>query len=61
MITLMLGKAANGFYSAAVTCASLSQFVFAAIIDSMRPSILETKNQMILCTIMNIFLCYIPL
>ena len=44
MITLMLGKAANGFYSAAVTCASLSQFVFAAIIDSMRPSILETKK-----------------
>lgn len=44
MITLMLGKEANGYYSAAVTCASLSQFVFAAIIDSMRPSILETKK-----------------
>ena len=40
MITLMLGKEANGYYSAAVTCASLSQFVFAAIADSMRPSIL---------------------
>lgn len=44
MITLMLGKEANGYYSAAVTCASLSQFVFAAIIDSMRPSILEAKK-----------------
>lgn len=44
MITLMLGKEANGYYSAAVTCASLSQFVFAAIVDSMRPSILEAKK-----------------
>ena len=41
MITLMLGKEANGYYSAAVSCAALSQFVFAAIVDSMRPSILE--------------------
>ena len=30
MITLMLGKEANGYYSAAVSCAALSQFVFAA-------------------------------
>lgn len=33
MITLMLGKEANGYYSAAVSCAALSQFVFAAIVD----------------------------
>ena len=32
------------FYSAAVSCAALSQFVFAAIVDSMRPSILEAKK-----------------
>lgn len=44
MITLMLGKEANGHYSAAVSCAALSQFVFAAIVDSMRPSILEAKK-----------------
>lgn len=44
MITLMLGKEANGYYSAAVSCAALSQFVFAAIVDSMRPSILEAKK-----------------
>ena len=30
MITLLLGKEANGFYSAAVTCADISRFVFAA-------------------------------
>ena len=44
MITLMLGKEANGYYSAAVTCADMSRFVFAAIIDSVRPSILEAKK-----------------
>lgn len=44
MITLMLGKEENGYYSAAVSCAALSQFVFAAIVDSMRPSILEAKK-----------------
>ena len=38
------GKEANGYYSAAVSCAALSQFVFAAIVDSMRPSILEAKK-----------------
>jgi len=44
MITLMLGNEANGYYSAAFSCAALSQFVFAAIVDSMRPSILEAKK-----------------
>ena len=32
---------AVGFYSAAVTCASMTAFVFAAIIDSARPVIFE--------------------
>lgn len=44
MITLMIGEKANGYYSAAITCADLSRFVFAAIVDSARPSILQAKN-----------------
>ena len=44
MINWMIGKEANGYYSAAFTCANLSQFVFAAIVDSARPSILEAKK-----------------
>lgn len=44
MITLMIGEKANGYYSAAITCADLSRFVFAAIVDSARPSILQVKN-----------------
>ena len=39
MLKLMVGDEAVGFYSAAVSCASLTAFVFAAIIDSARPSI----------------------
>ncbi len=45
MIKLMLGDAETGYYSAAVACAGISGFVFAAIIDSMRPVILEAKNK----------------
>ena len=45
MIKLMLGSAETGFYSTAVTCAGLTSFVFAAIIDSMRPGIFENKNK----------------
>jgi O-antigen/teichoic acid export membrane protein len=41
MLTLMIDEAATGYYSAAVTCAGMTGFVFSAIIDSMRPSILE--------------------
>lgn len=44
MIKLMLGNADTGFYSAAVTCAGLTSFVFIAIIDSMRPVIFESKK-----------------
>ena len=45
MIKLMLGDEQTGFYSAAVVCAGITSFVFAAIIDSMRPVILEAKGQ----------------
>ena len=41
MLKIMIDEAAVGYYSAAVMCASLSAFVFVAIIDSARPSILE--------------------
>ncbi len=44
MLTNMLGTEANGFYTAAVTCTGVSQFVFTAIIDSMRLQILEAKK-----------------
>ena len=44
MIKLMLGNSETGFYSAAVTCAGMTSFVFAAIIDSMRPAIFEKKK-----------------
>lgn len=44
MLTLMIGEETTGYYSAAMTCADLSSFVFAAIIDSARPSIFESKK-----------------
>lgn len=43
MLKLMIGDAETGFYTAAVTCAGLTGFVFAAVIDSMRPLIVESK------------------
>ncbi len=45
MIKLMMGEAETGFYSAALTCIGISGFVFHAVIDSMRPVILEAKNK----------------
>lgn len=44
MLTLMCGEAENGIYSAAYTCASLLTFVYAAVIDSVRPVIFESKK-----------------
>ncbi len=44
MLKLMIGNEATGYYSAAVTCAGLTGFVFSAIIDSMRPVIFESKK-----------------
>lgn len=44
MIKNMLGNAETGFYSAAVTCATMANFVFGAIIDSFRPLIFEKKK-----------------
>ncbi len=44
MLTLMCGEAENGIYSAAYTCAALLNFVYGAIIDSVRPVIFESKK-----------------
>lgn len=44
MLKSMIGNEATGFYSAAITCAALTQFVFGAILDSARPVIFESKQ-----------------
>lgn len=44
MLKLMLGPAETGYYSAAFTCATVTSFVFGAIIDSMRPGALENRK-----------------
>lgn len=45
MLKLMMNEAAVGYYSAAASCATLTAFVFVAIIDSARPTILEGKQK----------------
>lgn len=44
MLKNMLNSAAVGYYSAAIACAGLTNFVFQAISDSFRPAIFETKR-----------------
>lgn len=44
MLKLMINDVETGFYSAAVTCASMTSFVFSAIIDSFRPLIFDSKK-----------------
>lgn len=45
MLKLMIGDAATGYYSAAVTCAGMFGFVFVAIIDSFRPFVFELQKE----------------
>jgi O-antigen/teichoic acid export membrane protein len=45
MLKLMLGQAENGYYTTAVTCAGLTTFVFAAIVDSARPAVLASRKE----------------
>lgn len=45
MITMMDGNSENGFYSAAITCVTIFQFVYIAIVDSFRPMILSKKKE----------------
>lgn len=49
MIKNIIGDEATGYYSAAVSCAGIASFVFASIIDSMRPVILEYKKDRKIC------------
>ena len=44
MIKSMLGNQANGLDAVAVTCSGMFIFVFSAIIEAMRPYVLEGKN-----------------
>lgn len=44
MLKLMVGNEAVGLYAAAVTCANMANFIFAAIIDSAKPSIFENRK-----------------
>lgn len=39
-----VGDAENGFYSAAVTCVAITGFVYAAVVDSARPIVLDSKK-----------------
>ncbi len=41
MLQSMLGNDATGYYSVAVTCATMTNFVFSAVIDSFKPTILQ--------------------
>ncbi len=45
MLKFMIDSEAVGYYSAAVTCATMFGFVFAAIIDSARPVIIEARQR----------------
>lgn len=44
LLKLMVGDAENGFYTTANTCTTIAAFVFAAILDSARPVILENRK-----------------
>ena len=44
MLKLMVSDEETGLFAAAITCAGVTSFVFAAIIDSARTIILETKE-----------------
>lgn len=43
MLKQMIADSATGYYGAAIQCAGMASFVFAAIINSFRPSIFESK------------------
>lgn len=45
MLKFLVNDEAVGIYSVAVNCAGMTSFVFAAIIDSIRPSVFENKKR----------------
>ena len=44
MLKNMIGDLETGYYSAALNCAGMTSFIYTAIIDSMRPYVLEAKT-----------------
>lgn len=44
MLTAMAGRYETGLYTAAVTCVTMGQFVYVALVDSARPVILKCRN-----------------
>lgn len=63
MLRFMIDDAATGIYSAASACAGMTSFVFTAIIDSMRPTIIECKKnknpfyEVNICRLYSIIIC----
>lgn len=45
MLKIIIGDMEIGYYSAAVTCASMTSFVFSAIIDSFRPLVFDLQKK----------------
>ena len=58
MLKAMLSEEAVGIYSAAVTCAGITSFVFSAIIDSFRPTVFEKKKDSKEAYEKSLILCY---
>ena len=44
MLKLMVGNEIAGYYSAAVACTTMTNFLFVAIIDSARPTVLKSRQ-----------------
>ena len=44
MLNLMVGNETAGYYSAAVACTTMTNFLFVAIIDSARPTVLKSRQ-----------------
>lgn len=44
MLKMMVGDRQNGFYTAAITCATIFHFLYFAIVDSVRPVVLENRK-----------------
>lgn len=45
MLKAMVGDAENGFYTTAITCSGIANFVYNALLDSARPMILTSRQQ----------------
>ena len=58
MLKGMMSEEAVGVYSAAVTCAGITAFVFSAIIDSFRPMIYEKRKNSIFEYEKSLISCY---